>query len=68
MATFKIATIATYQGLSSDDKPYSIAGSIIPEGSTFHCVDTGENFVFFNDGWVPDLRMARAFRESLLLP
>jgi len=67
MATFKISTISTYQGLSNDDKPYSTAGAIVPEGSTFHCVDTGDELVFFNDGWILDLRKAAAFKRSLIL-
>jgi hypothetical protein len=69
MAATKIGATATYQGLSTDDKPASVVGGFtIPEGSTFHCVDTGEEYVLFNDVWVLDLRKAAAFKRALSLP
>jgi hypothetical protein len=58
----KIASIATFQGMSTDDKPTGVPG-----GSTFHCVDTGDELVFYADGWELDLRKAAAFKRSLTL-
>ena len=63
MTVEKVATIQTYQGLSNDDKPTTD----VPAGSTFHAVDTGEEFVFYADGWVLDLRKAAALKQSLML-
>jgi hypothetical protein len=55
MAVGMIATIQRFQGLSTDVKP-----SVPPEGSTYHAVDTGEEFVFFDGTWEPDLRLTTA--------
>ena len=53
--TVKLITSATrYQGASTDEKPAA------PEGSTFHCVDTGEVYVSHDGGWVQDLRLQTA--------
>lgn len=59
MAVSLQATIQVFNGLSTDDKP-----ATAPEGSTFHAVDTGEQWVLHDDGWVLDLRMARAVHMS----
>lgn len=48
-----------YQGLSSDAKPSSPA-----EGSTFHCVDTGEEYVYYDGTWEPDLRRINALQAE----
>lgn len=34
------------------------------EGSTLHVVDTGEELVFHDGDWVPDLRRARAIKTA----
>jgi hypothetical protein len=57
MAVSLIATIQRFQGLSTDVKP-----SDPPEGSTFHVVDTGEEYVFFDGTWEQDLRLIAALR------
>jgi len=31
-------------------------------------VDTGDTLVFYETQWVLDLRLARAFKQSLLIP
>ena len=46
-------TTYNWNGYSSDIKPMSG----VPEGSTFHVVDTGEVFFFHDEMWVRDLRM-----------
>lgn len=56
MTVIQITTIKRWNGLSSDIKP----SSDVPEGSTFHAVDTGEQFVFHADMWGPDLRSTTA--------
>lgn len=57
------------QGLSSDAPPTTLAsGALLPDGSTLHLVDTGERFVFHAGDWLPDLRAARALKDSLALP
>jgi len=60
MAIKKIATIQTFQGLSTDDKPTSP-----PEGSTYHAVDTGEQYIFYDGMWELDLRLTTAFEMAL---
>lgn len=52
-----IATIQRFHGLSTDVKPENP-----PEGSTYHAVDTGEEFVFFDGTWERDLRLITAFQ------
>ena len=46
-----ITTIQRFQGLSTDDKPVTP-----PEGSTYHAVDTGEKYVYFDGTWERDYR------------
>lgn len=48
-------TYFKFQGLSTDDKPMDVQ-----EGARFHAVDTGEEYVFHDGMWEPDLRLARA--------
>jgi hypothetical protein len=57
MSVIIISSDKRYQGLSSDEKPSSVA-----EGSTFHIVDTGETYVFHNGAWERDLRLIAALR------
>lgn len=46
-------TIKRFNGASTDDKPIVD----VPEGSTYHCVDTGERYIFHNDMWTLDLTL-----------
>ena len=57
MAVSMIATIQRFQGLSTDIKPTSP-----PEGSTFHAVDTGEEYVYYDGTWEQDLRLIAAIQ------
>jgi len=50
-----IATIKCFQGLSSDVKPTDP-----PEGSTYHIIDTGEQYIFYDGSWEIDLRLIYA--------
>lgn len=50
--------IQRWNGLSSDDKP----SEGVREGSTFHAIDTGEEFVFHNNMWEQDLRKINAIK------
>ena len=45
-------TIQRWNGQSGD--MVTIADA--KEGSTFHAVDTGEEYIYHNGGWVKDLR------------
>ncbi len=47
-----------YQCLSSDELPDAV------EGSTLHMVDTGEEYVRHDGGWVQDKRRARAIHDA----
>jgi hypothetical protein len=60
MAEKKIATIKRWQGLSTDPKP----SDDVPEGSTFHAVDTGAQFVYYDGTWEEDLRLIYALRTA----
>ena len=51
--------VYNWNGSSSDVKPTSG----VPEGSTFHVVDTGKMYFFHNDMWVPDLRVMWAMQN-----
>lgn len=55
MTVRKQASIERWNGHSSDEKP-----TTAPEGSEFHAVDTGEEFIFHNGMWVQDLRRINA--------
>ncbi len=58
MAVTLVTTIQRFQGLSTDVKPADA-----PEGSTFHTVDTGEQWVFYNGTWEQDLRLIYALHS-----
>jgi hypothetical protein len=60
MTVFLETTIQRWNGHSSDDKP----SSSVLEGSTFHAVDTGEEFIYHNNMWVQDLRRIYAIRQA----
>lgn len=60
--------INEYVGLSTQDKPITVAGGqTIPSGSTYHDVDTGDEWIFYSNQWVLDLRKARAFKRSMTI-
>jgi len=66
MAIEKIATVTPYQGVLADlDELTDTSG--YPTGSIFHAVDTGDELVRFADGWVLDLRKARAIKRAEML-
>ena len=46
--------------LSSDPLETDNVGA----GSTMHIVDTGEQYVFFDGTWVPDLRLIYAVKAA----
>lgn len=56
MAVTLEVTIKKWHGHSSDEKP----SSSVPEGSTFHAVDTGEVYIYHNGMWIEDLRFSYA--------
>jgi hypothetical protein len=60
MAEKLIATIKRWQGLSTDDKP----STDVPEGSTYHAIDTGAQYVYHDGTWKEDLRQIYALREA----
>jgi len=43
---------------SDEDRPTAAAGS------TCHVVDTGEELIYYNGGWEPDLRRIYALRNA----
>jgi len=59
MSVKLVTTIQRFQQLSSDEKPSSP-----PEGSTLHIVDTGEQYIYFDGSWEPDLRLIYAIQEA----
>lgn len=52
--------IYRWTGMSSDVKP----SSGVAEGSTFHYVDTGEEFVYHNGMWEDDVRSLAALSDD----
>lgn len=63
MAVSMIATIKRFSGLSTDSWPLTD----VPEGSTFHVIDTGEEYIFHNGTWELDRRQARALEGVLYI-
>lgn len=55
------ATTRRFNLVSSDAFP----GTAIPEGSTIHVVDTGEEYIYHDGMWEQDLR--RAYSSNLEL-
>jgi len=66
MAIEKIATVTPYQGMLADLDELTDTNAY-PAGTIFHAVDTGDEFVKYADGWVLDLRKARAIKRAELL-
>jgi hypothetical protein len=62
----KIATVTPYQGVVADLAELT-ATEAYPAGSIFHAVDTGDEYVRYADGWVLDLRKARAIVRAAML-
>jgi len=56
--------IQRWNGLSTDDKPITTATVTVSEGSTFHAIDTGEEFIYHNDMWAQDLRRINAIKMA----
>jgi len=46
-----------WNGLSTDAKPDEA-----PEGSEYHAVDTGEQYIYYDGMWVRDLRLMTAIQ------
>jgi hypothetical protein len=55
-----ISSYKNFAGASTDEKPENVA-----EGSTFHAVDTGEEYVRHNGMWVQDLRRINAIKLAV---
>jgi hypothetical protein len=53
------ATGKRRQGLSSDVKPLTD----VEEGTTFHVVDTGAQYIFHDGMWEPDRRLLHALQS-----
>lgn len=66
MAIEKVATVTPYQGVLADLDELTET-TAYPAGSIFHAVDTGDEFVKYADGWILDLRKARAIKRAELL-
>lgn len=58
MTVFLVSNYRQWQGLSTDEKPTTD----VTEGSTYHSVDTGEEYVFHNGMWERDLRRIAALQ------
>ena len=59
MAVCLETTIKRWSGQEGDHMEVTDA----PEGSTFHAVDTGAQYVYHNGGWVEDYRLIYALRK-----
>jgi len=66
MALEKTATIKTMQGVLADMDELTDTDKY-QVGSTFHAIDTGDEFVRSAGGWLPDLRKARAINVAAML-
>jgi len=61
-----IATIKNLQGMLADLDTLTDSTEY-PTGSTFHAIDTGDEFIRYMDGWVLDMRRTAAIKRSLML-
>lgn len=52
-------TTYDWNGYSTDKKPLSG----VPEGSRFHVIDTGKEYIFHNGMWVQDRRRIFALQN-----
>ena len=59
MAVCLETTIKRWNGQEGDQ----VSITDCPEGSTFHAVDTGAQYVYHNGGWVEDYRLIYALRK-----
>jgi hypothetical protein len=66
MALEQITTIKVFQGVLADLDELTDSDKY-PTGSTFHAIDTGDKFLRYAGGWLPDLRSARAIKQAELL-
>lgn len=66
MAIEKIATITRHHGTLADLDELTDTNEY-PAGSQFHAIDTGDEFIKFADGWLLDLRRARAIKRAEML-
>lgn len=61
---FIARSIKKWIGLASDTKP----SSDVPEGSEFHEIDTGMEFLYYNGAWWQDLRRLAAASGTHAIP
>lgn len=66
MAIEIIATVTHYQGMQADFDELTDSDKY-PIGSIYHVIDTGDEHVRYADGWLPDLRRARAINLAAML-
>ena len=55
-----------YQGLLADLDELTDTNAY-PAGSTFHAIDTGDDFVKYAGGRLMDLRRAKAIKRAIML-
>jgi hypothetical protein len=60
------ASVKNYQGVLADLDELTDSADY-PAGSGFHATDTGDEFIRYADGWVLDLRKARAIQRASML-
>lgn len=60
MAVCLETTKQRWNGHSSDVKP----STDVKEGSEFHAVDTGEEFIYHNGMWIQDMRRINAIKMA----
>ena len=61
MAAEFVSTIQRWIGLEADTKPTATRA-----GSTFHELDTGKKYIWFNNDWVQDVSMVYAVYQGML--
>jgi hypothetical protein len=65
---FGFPVVYLIQGLSTDAMPTTLPdGSALTNGSTYHVLDTGAQFVFHQGDWLPDLRTVYAIKLAAAL-
>jgi len=61
MAVYTVESKNYYIGLSTDKKPTTP----VFQGSEYLEIDTGKNWIWFDDNWMEDLRLIHAVYTAL---
>lgn len=62
MAVKQESTVKHFNGLSTDTRP----STDVPEGSTYHVIDTGEHYIYHDSMWETDYTLIWALKYLII--